>query len=378
VGWLIGFRALQGLGAVFVSALGAAIIAQTFPPQERGRALGVISSCVTLGVALGPSLGGFIIDLAGWRWMFLVNIPVGLTAMATVARFIPALHGTAARVRFDWVGTALLAASLAAFSFGLTFAQRQGFGGTLPLALFALATLALLAFLLAQTQVDHPALDLRLFVNLPFSAGLLMSCLAFTVLGGSSFLMPFLLEVVLKLPISQVGLLMAISPLTGAFTAPVAGTLADRFGPRWVTLAGLSLMACGCLLLAGVREDAAVLRFALSVIPVGLGMGLFSAANNSGVMNAVSKERLSIASALLSLARTLGQSTGVPLAASLFGVFALAHAGTAEHGALLGLPAASLAKGTRAAYTAAGLIAICAACVALWMLLRDQRPRTSV
>jgi EmrB/QacA subfamily drug resistance transporter len=375
VGWLIGFRALQGLGAVFISALGAAIVAQTFPPKERGRALGVISSCVTLGIALGPSVGGFIIELASWRWMFLVNIPVGLTAMAVVSRVIPPMPGVPARVPFDWLGTLLLAAALASVSFALTFGQRQGFGTTLPLTLFAVSAAALLAFLFVQTQVDGPILDLKLFLNRSVSGGLLMSSLAFTVLGGSSFMMPFLLELVLGLPIAQVGLLMAISPLTGAVTAPAAGALADRFGPRWVSLAGLSLMACGCLLLAGIGEHAPIWRFAVSVLPIGMGMGLFSAANNSGVMNAVPKERLSVASALLSLARTLGQSTGVPVAAALFAGFALAHAGSTEHAALLGLAAAALARGTHAAYAGGALVALSGACVAVWMILQDRKAK---
>jgi EmrB/QacA subfamily drug resistance transporter len=378
VGWLIGFRALQGFGAVFVSALGAAIVAQTFPPSERGRALGVISSCVTLGVALGPSVGGAIIELAGWRWMFLVNIPVGLAAIGIVSRVIPPLAGTRAQARFDWLGTLLLAAALAGFSLALTFGQRQGFGSGLPLALFAGSAAGLLAFLFVQTQVDAPILDLKLFLGRAVSGGLLMSCCAFTVIGASSFMMPFLLEVVLRLPIAQVGLLMAISPLTGAVTAPAAGALADRFGPRWVSLIGLALMSCGCLLLSGIGEGTPVWRFALSVIALGTGMGLFNAANNSGVMNAVPRERLGVASALLSLARTFGQSTGVPAAAALFAGFALAHAGGAPFTALLELPPGALAQGTRAAYTGAAVAALAGACVALWMILRDRAtPRTA-
>jgi EmrB/QacA subfamily drug resistance transporter len=378
VGWLVGFRALQGLGAVFVSALGAAIIAQTFPANERGRALGVISSCVTLGIALGPSVGGVIIDLASWRWMFLVNIPVGLAAMTIVGKVIPHLPGAPARVRFDWVGTLLFAAALSSFSFGLTFGQRQGFGTMLPLALLGLSGALLLAFLLIETQVDGPILDLKLFVNRPFSAGLAMGCLAFVVMGSSSFMMPFLLETVLRLPIVEVGLLMAISPITGALTAPVSGALADRFGPRWVSLAGLLLMACACSLLASLDDQASIGRFALSVVPLGMGMGLFSAANNSGVMNSVARERLSIASALLSLARTLGQSTGVPLAASLFGAFALMHAGSAEHGSLLTLPTASLAHGTRWAYAVAGFVALAGAGIAVSLLAHDRRQAARV
>jgi MFS family permease len=233
----------------------------------------------------------------------------------------------------------------------------------------------LLALLFVETQVDGPILDLRLFVNGPFSAGLAMSCLAFVVLGATSFTMPFFLQLGLGLPIAQVGLLMAISPVIGGVTAPVGGTLSDRFGPRWVSVVGLALMCAGSFLLASMDETTSLWRFALSVAPVGLGMGLFSSANNSGVLNAVPRERLGIASGLLSLARTLGQSTGVPIAASLFSAFALGYAAAANHRALLSLPPASLVHGTRWAYAAAGIAALAGTCIAVWMLVRERAAR---
>jgi EmrB/QacA subfamily drug resistance transporter len=372
VGWLIAFRALQGLGGVFISALGGAIIAQIFPPQERGRALGVIASCVTLGVALGPSVGALIIDLAGWRWMFLVNIPVGIGAMSIVARVVPDFAPTPSRLPFDWLGTLLVATALASFALALTFGQRQGFGSGLPLVLFAVAVVALLAFLVTETRVDGPILDLKLFVNPPFSAGLAMGCLAFTVLGAISFTLPFFLQLGLGLPIATVGLLMAISPVIGGIMGPIGGALSDRFGPRWGAVLGLALMTLGCVLLTALDDTASILRFALSVAPIGLGMGFFNSANNSAVLNAVPRERLGIASGLLSLARTLGQSTGVPVAASLLVIFALGQAGTVDHAALLDLPPPSLVRGTSWAFAAAAMAGFAGTCIAVWMLRRAR------
>ena len=372
VGWLIAFRALQGLGGVFISALGAAIIAQIFPPKERGRALGVIASCVTLGVALGPTVGALIIELAGWRWMFLVNIPVGIGAMSIVARVVPGIAPTPSRLPFDWLGTLLVATALASFALALTFGQRQGFGSALPLALFALALGALVAFLVTETRVDGPILDLKLFVNPPFSAGLAMSCLAFTVLGAVSFTLPFFLQLGLGLPIATVGLLMAISPVIGGVMGPIGGALSDRFGPRWGAVVGLAFITLGCLLLSVLDDSASIPRFALSVAPIGLGMGFFNSANNSAVLNAVARERLGIASGLLSLARTLGQSTGVPVAASLLVIFALGHAGTVDHAALVDLPPPSLTRGTSSAFAAAAVAGFVGLCVAVWMLRYER------
>jgi EmrB/QacA subfamily drug resistance transporter len=372
VHWLIACRALQGLGAVFVSALGAAIIAQTFPANERGRALGVIGSSVTLGVALGPSVGGLIIALAGWRWMFLVNIPVGIAAMTVVARLIPDLHTTPVKVRFDWAGLLLFAASLGCLSFALNWGQRLGFETAPVLGLFALAVGSFVLLLYVERRVPGPILDLHMFADRSFSLGLLSSTLVFVVVGGAGFIMPFFLELVLGYPIAKVGLLMAISPVLGGFMAPVGGAFADRFGPRGVSLVGVCVLTLGCFLLATLDETTNTLRFALCVAPMGLGMGLFSAANNTSVLNAVPRERLGAGSAMLSLARTLGQSTGVPLVASLFGVIALGHAGGASHEALLGLPSASLVHGVRASFAAAGGIALLAVAAGLWRLRAKQ------
>jgi len=375
VGWLIAFRVLQGFGAVFVSALGGAIVAQTFPQNERGRALGVISSAVTLGVAFGPTIGAFIIDWVGWRWMFLVNIPVGLAAMAIVSRVIPDLAPAPTRLPIDWLGTVLIAMAVGGFSLALTFGQRAGFDAALPLALFATSVLALVAFLFAQTQVDAPLLELKLFANRTFTAGLAMGVLAFAVLSATSFTLPFFLQLGLGLPIATVGLLMAISPIIGAITSPFGGALSDRFGPRWVSLIGLLLMAAGGWLLSRLDESTTILRFALSISPIGFGMALFSAANNSAVMNSVARERLGIASGLLSLARTLGQSTAIPVTAALLTLFALGHAGVVNHAVLLELPAPSLVQGTQRAFGLGWIAALLGAAIAAWMLVSDGRRR---
>ena len=375
VGWLIAFRVLQGFGAVFVSALGGAIVAQTFPQNERGRALGVISSCVTLGVALGPTIGAFIIDAVGWRWMFLVNVPVGLAAMAIVRRVVPDFAPTPTRLPFDWAGTLFIAVVIGGFSLALTFGQRTGFGHALPLSLLGVAALGLAAFLLAQARADAPLLDLALFTPRSVSAGLAMAVLAFVAIGATSFTLPFFLQLGLGLPIATVGLLMAISPTVGAIASPLCGALADRFGPRWVSLIGMLLMALGGLLLSRLDEATTTLRFALTIAPVGFGMAMFAAANTSAVMNAVPRERLGIASGLLSLARTLGQSTAIPIAAALLTLFALGHAGAIDHAALLDLPRAALLRGTQRAFDLAWIAALLGAAIAAWLLVQRRRTR---
>ncbi|HTS54713.1 MAG TPA: DHA2 family efflux MFS transporter permease subunit [Burkholderiales bacterium] len=372
-GWLIACRAVQGLGAVFVSALGAAIVGEMFATTERGRALGMIGSAVLLGVALGPSVGGFIIAWVGWRWMFFVNIPVGIVAMSVVFRFVPDIPGRPASAGLDWPGTVLACVMLGGMALGLTWGQRDGFETPLVVGLLATAIVALAAFLYVEPRVASPILDLRVFRNKPFATGLLMGYLVFLVLGGTGFLLPFFLEVMAHYPTAKVGLLLAISPIVGGVTAPIGGALADRVGPRWVALSGLLLVALGCVLFTSIDEHVTVWGFALRVAPVGLGMGLFNAANNSSVLNAVPRDQLGIASALLSLMRTLGQTTGVPVIASIFSLVALGETSGGRHHALLTLPAESLLRGLHWAFIAAAGLSLAAFAAGAWELKQRRR-----
>jgi EmrB/QacA subfamily drug resistance transporter len=359
IGWLITFRTLQGLGAVFVSALGAAIVGEMFPREERGRAMGMTGSAVLLGVAIGPSIGGVIIELAGWRWMFLINLPVGALALWMLYRFVPVIPGEAARHPFDWPGTLLGGVWLGAFALGLTWGQRDGFGEPLVVSLLIVALVAFVAFLRVESTRSGPLLDLTVFNNRSFANGLFMAALMFMVLGGTGFLMPFFLEVVAGYPTARVGMLLAISPIAGGIVAPIGGALADRIGSRLVTIAGLSLIALGCASFVTVDQHLSVLGYALRVMPIGVGMGLFNAANNSSVLNAVTRGRLGLASALLSLMRTLGQTTGVPLIATIFSLAALGHAAAGNPRALLDSSPEALLRGMHFALGVAACLVMC-------------------
>jgi EmrB/QacA subfamily drug resistance transporter len=374
VRWLIAMRAVQGLGGVFVAALGAAIIAEIFPPKERGRALGFVGTSVLLGVALGPTLGGLILHYATWHWMFLVNIPIGIAVIAVLGRVLPRTAG-AHGAGFDWPGTVLLAAGLVSLALAFTYGQRHGFATGRVLGLFAVAGAGIVSFLMWQRRAASPLIDLRLFGNTQLAGGLSACLLAFVVIGGNTFILPFFLQLVGGFEAAQLGLLLAIAPVVGGITAPMSGLLADRIGTRWVTALGACSVALGCFLLATLDENVTALSFGLRVAFVGFGTGMFNAANNTAVLNSVKRENLGVVSGLLSLMRTLGQSIGVPMAATIFGLLALGHAGASDMHALLGLPPASLVHGTRWVFVAAGLVALSAAVVTAIAKRREKRAR---
>jgi EmrB/QacA subfamily drug resistance transporter len=321
---LIGARALQGLGAVMISALGAAIIVEVFPASERGKALGVIGAVVSAGIALGPSIGGILIGISGWRSIFLVNIPIGILASFVVNKYVPVGQRTDLRQSFDLWGSIAISAVLVCFSLGMTEGQRYGFTGSLPLGLLLGSAIGLVGFIFLESRVAQPMLDLSLFRAQTFSLSLLTGWLVFMALGGSSFTIPFFLQLVMHYPIEHIGLLMAITPIIGGLVSPLAGNLSDRFGTRSVMLIGLILMTIGCVAVSTLNAQIRDLDYILRVIPLGLGWGIFQSPNNGAILGAVPPQRLGIASGLLSLTRTLGQTTGLPLFAAIFATIALA------------------------------------------------------
>ncbi len=321
---LIGARALQGLGAVMISALGAAIIVEVFPTTERGKALGIIGAVVSLGIALGPSVGGILIGIAGWRSIFLVNLPIGILASFVVNKYVPFTRKNERQQRFDIWGSLAISCGLVCFSLGMTEGQRYGFTSSLPLGLLLVSVMSLVGFIFLESRLVQPMLDLSLFRSQTFSLSLLTGWLVFMTLGGSSFIIPFFLELVMHYPIGHVGLLMAITPIIGGLVSPLAGNLTDRFGTRRIMLIGLVLMTIGCLALGTLDQKIGDFDYLWRVIPLGLGWGMFQSPNNSAILGAVPPQRLGIASGLLSLTRTLGQTTGLPLFASIFATIALA------------------------------------------------------
>ena len=374
VGWLIGFRALQGCGAVMVQSLGIALVTEAFPAQERGRALGVMGGFVSVGLALGPPIGGLIIGLASWHWIFLINIPIGILAIGATGLFIPSLETKRGDQRFDLPGGLVLLATIIAYALGMTIGQHLGFRNTQVLLLLSGAVLGLGLFILVEKNSSQPMLSPALFKNVLFSINLIMGWLVFIVLGGT-FTLPFYLELVKGFPTVKVGLLMMVVPLSMGLISLAAGALSDRFGPRGISLLGLLLLVAGCLSIAGLKVETTAVGYILHLLPLGLGLGLFLAPNNSAVMGGAPKEHLGVASGLLALSRTLGHTTGIPLAGVLFTTGMMASGRVPSAADLSQAPPQDLVNGLAATFhTTALMITIATALAALAFWLDRRRP----
>ena len=373
---LVGFRVVQGLGAAFTTALGFAIVTQVFPAEERGRALGMLGTTVSVGIASGPPLGGLIIGALGWHWVFMVNVPIGLISLLFVYRFVPNLHASHSNQSFDLFGAAVLFAALSLYALGMMIGQDHGFNQLAAQACLGAGLLGLLVFILIERRTPQPMIDLSLFRDLLFDLNLLMGFLVSSVLAGL-FILPYYLQIVKGYPTLLVGILMMVDPIGLGIVAPLAGILSDRFGPRLISICGLSVVTVGCLTLGALQLDTSGVGFVLHMVPIGLGMGLFMSPNNSAVMGAVPKERLGITSGLLSMTRLLGNTTGLPLMGAIFSSLVLAKAGLPSGTDLLTAPPASLVTGTQGAFHTAAVGVGAAVLVAIAAFSLDARRRKS-
>ena len=312
--WLIGGRVVQGAGAALLASTSAAIVTSVFPPEERGRALGINVMAVYIGLSVGPPLGGFLVDTLGWRWIFFVNIPIGLLVLTWGWLMLPRHERPGQAPRVDIAGAALLGAFLICLLVPLTFAPQWGWESTLVIVLLAAAGVALVAFVVVELRVSDPVLDLDLLVhNRLFAAANLAALLNYMALYAISILTAIFLQVVQGRSASFTGWLMLSAPVMQAVLSPLSGRLSDRIGSRVLTTTGMLLTAGGMVLLGTMPDDAGIFRVVVSLAVVGVGLASFSAPNASAVMGSVRRDQLGLASAFLSTMRTTGMSLSVAL-----------------------------------------------------------------
>lgn len=319
IGWLVAMRVVQATGAAFVMALGPAILLDVFPPSERGQALGIIGLMVSIGLISGPTLGGLILGTFRWQTIFFVNLPFGVVGSILLQLVIPKSPKPSAQP-FDLLGALLLFVTLLSFLLAVTLGPRTAFRAPYLPGLLVLALVAGFGFVKTELSRAQPLVELRIFRDVGLRLNVITGAMTFFASAGLVFLVPFFLQDLQGRSPSEAGVLLVVSPLVMGLVAPLAGRLSDRIGTRPLTLAGLGFVTVGYLLLGTLELDTSGLGFVARVVFLGLGMGVFQSPNNSAIMGAVARDKVGVASALLSLTRTLGQTTGIAVGGALFAV----------------------------------------------------------
>jgi nitrate/nitrite transporter NarK len=310
-----------------------------------------------------------------WHWIFYVNLPVGIVGTWMVIRFVPAGQPAGGQ-RFDWLGALLLFGSLMSLLLAMTLGQQEGFGQPVVLLLAAAWLVLLAAFLAVEWKSPQPMIDLRLFRNRLFNVNLVTGFATFVSMAGTIILIPFYLENVMGYSPRSVGLLLAVVPVAVGITAPLSGALSDRVGTRPIAVAGLAMMLLGFVAVSTLSLDTTAAGYVLRYLPVGIGIGIFQSPNNSAVMGAVPRERLGVASGLLSITRSLGQTTGIAVLGAVWAGRVAARAGSALAGGATAAPAAAQVAGLNDTFRVVVTLLSLALLLAAWGLVQERRWRT--
>jgi EmrB/QacA subfamily drug resistance transporter len=315
--WVLAMRVAEGLAAGVLQPIPAIIIMHAFGRAEQGKAIGLFGMGVVLAPAVGPSVGGVLVEAFGWRSIFFVVVPFCLAALWLALRFLPhsAPGGVAVnreRQRFDLAGLALLSLAILSLLNGMVHLRASNAG--LGLSLLALAALALTAFMAYQRRTLHPLMRLALFSHPQFAFG---GCVAFiygAALFGSTYLVPVFMQIALGLPPSQAGAVLLPAGLVLAGTIGVAGRLTNRVPVHRLVSFGLVLLALSFVLMIGVGRGTALWLIALCAVVGRIGLGFVLPSLNLGAMRGLPPGLISQGSSSINFLRQLGGAVGVSLA----------------------------------------------------------------
>lgn len=309
-------RVIQALGASMTMATSNGIITEIFPKEERGRALGMIGSFVSLGAIAGPGIGGVILSHFEWSYIFWINVPVGIITLMFGWYFLPKEEVKTGE-KIDYIGVILFALFILLFFGGIFIGQEIGFLHPLIIGMILVSLMSLYGFYRFEKNHEKPLVQFSLFSNKMFTVSLLTAVMIFTTNFFANVVNPFYLQNVLGLEANIAGLLMMIFPLVMVVGAPLSGFLTDKKGPQFITLIGLVLLTIGQIGYLLLGETSPVGLFIAIMSLVGAGNAMFQAPNNTIIMSSVKKEEYGIAGSLNALARNLGMVMGISLSTTI-------------------------------------------------------------
>lgn len=315
--WMIIARFAQGAGAAVMLALTLTFVSKT-APKKSGQAMGLLGTMSAIGTALGPTLGGFLITEFGWKGIFLINVPLGALAFRLANRYLPTDIDTTKRIRmgFDFLGTLLLAATLACYSLAVTLGR--GHFGLLNVVLLVTSGCGVGLFVVVQSRTANPLIRLGVFRNSALNVSLARNLVVSTVMMATLVVGPFYLSSSFGFNPAVVGLLMSVGPIVTALVSVPAGRLTDCFGTKRTALFGICGVAIGSLALALLPRSCGIFGYIIPIMTMTAGYGLFQTANNSAVMLDLSTGEKGVISGVLNLSRNLGLITGASLMSAIF------------------------------------------------------------
>ncbi len=317
--WLITARSFQGVGAAMIMSCTPALIIDTFPAADRGKALGMVGAVVASGLTMGPALGGQILHYFSWQAIFYINIPIGIVTALIVAKLLKGGITDVARAEsFDWAGSFLLVCCLSCFLVAITHGYDWGYNSAIFFLVIACSAVSGAAFIRIEIRIPYPIVELSLFKIRLFTLPILSAAIIFASLFTMVFMMPFYLMNPCGFPVKLAGYIM-VTPFIALFAvAPVSGALSDRIGSRVLCTLGMGILAFSLFFLARLSPGSSLPDIAWRMALAGVGTAVFIAPNSSTSMSAVPPARRGLAAATVAVARNLGMVIGIAMAGAIF------------------------------------------------------------
>jgi EmrB/QacA subfamily drug resistance transporter len=325
-GQLIAFRVLQGIAGAMIMANGRALVTVNTPAAERGKALGITSMAFHVGYITGPTLGGFVIDAAGWRWIFLLTVPIGLVCAWFGRRVLKERAASEEPVKIDFAGAAYLLLTNISFIYALNRLPHRGARDVVVIVFLAVAAVTFYLFLRTERRAETPILSLSLFANRMFTAANLSLFFLTSSQSAISVLIPFYLQNLRGFTPTQMGWILIGGSVVIIFLAPVAGRLSDRFGSRILCSFGAAIMIIGQYLIGSLTFQSTLFQMILPQVLTGLGWALFNSPNQSAIMSTVSRDKVGAASGMTLTTARIGGAIGVAVSGAIM-TYALGNSG---------------------------------------------------
>ncbi len=318
IAMLIASRVIQAIGTAMFASVGPGMVTTVFPPEERGKGLGIMVMMVSAGFMVGPPLGGYLLGVWSWHAIFVVNIPIGIFGLVMAHRYFRLLERPKNPPPMRVAAAAALALALVSAVFGLSLIDDYPLSHPLMWGLGLFSLFSFVLFIVLERDPSHTVVGLDIFRNRRFTASLAAQLAHFAGLSGVLVLIPFYLEQVRFFEPKQVGMYLVIMPIMMFVMAPLSGKLSDKIGFRLLTSSGMAVMALGLWLMSSLAPSTENWYIALCLMVVGGGVGVFSTPNSSALMGSVAEGKRPVASGILATNRNIGMSVGVAVATALF------------------------------------------------------------
>ncbi len=314
---LIAARTVQGVGAALMNPATLSIIMATFPPRQRGMAIGIWAGVAGLALAIGPLVGGLLTEEIDWSWIFFINIPIGIAGIIAARLFIDETKDTSREQRLDLPGLLTSAIGLFALTYGLIETNHHAWTSARVLSLLAIAIVALGTFLMLESRQRLPMLDLSLFKNRTFAGANAVMLMVGLAMFGIFFFNSLFLQNILGYSAIQAGATFLPMTVLIILVAPVAGRLSDQYGPRWFMGAGMALLAVSLLLFGRLEASSSFWTILPALLAGGFGMAITMAPTTSAAMGSVPIEKAGVGSAVINSMRQVGGSIGIAVMGAL-------------------------------------------------------------